>query len=403
MVSFPQELVETIIDAVHTSHGKKSLRACALASKALLVASQRCLFRSISLGKSPTQVSRNKIPKARNENLGRNDLLIAEVVNLFTSSPHLATYVRSLSISMMEINGVLILAHLTCLFAILPNVERLQFDAANRSWTSLPPTLTSSLSDFVRRPSLQSLALVGLKDLSSPLLLRWLLSVREVSFTNVAILRDTEAPLLILDEETAPTVHRLTLGWPNGPSLARFLLRPATITHLQQLCYVSLQVHLDGSLLGLHPLLLQCSQSLRHLELNFRGNHKAAVELPHLPALRALTLNCQVMRPYIPDSFILTIEHAPLWMPALEVLTLEIHPIAHHSQDVATRAWVVADEALARGLPRLHAVTIVSSVHNTEVPDAFPTFVSDVKSALPQARDAGLLTFIDELGRSDAH
>ncbi|KAJ7238356.1 hypothetical protein C8J57DRAFT_1373709 [Mycena rebaudengoi] len=279
MVSFPQELVETIIDAVHTSHGKKSLRACALASKALLVASQRCLFRSISLGKSPTQ---ERPPNCRGP----------------------------LSISMMEINGVLILAHLTCLFAILPNVERLQFDAANR---------------FI---------------LSLPLLRRWLLSVREVSFTNC---------------------NRLTLGWPNGPSLARFLLRPATITHLQQLCYVSLQVHLDGSLLGLHPLLLQCSH------------------------------------------FILTIEHAPLWMPALEVLTLEIHPIAHHSQDVATRAWFVADEALARGLPRLHAVTIVSSVHNTEVPDAFPTFVSDVKSALPQARDAGLLTFIDELGRSDAH
>ncbi|KAJ7282515.1 hypothetical protein C8J57DRAFT_1295594 [Mycena rebaudengoi] len=402
MVSLPQELVETIIDVVH---GKKSLRACALASKALLAPSQRCLFRSISLGKSPTQVSRNKIPKARNENLGRNDHLIAEAVNLFTSSPHLAKYVRSLSISlsMVQIDQALVFGSFNYLLHIFPYVERLQIDAANRSWASLPQPLTSCLSKFVQRPSLQSLALVGLKKLSSPLVLRWLLSVREVSFTNVTILRDTEAPLLILDEETAPTLHRLTLGWPNGPSLARFLLRPATIVHLQQLCDVSLQVRLDGFLIGLQTLLLQCAHSLRHLELNFRGNHKAAVELPHLPALRALTLNCQVMRPYIPDSFILAIEHAPLWMPTLEVLTLELHPIAHHSQDVATRAWVVADDALARGLPRLHAVTIVSSVHNTEVPDAFPTFVSDVKSALPQARDAGLLTFTDALGRSDAH
>ncbi|KAJ7264217.1 hypothetical protein C8J57DRAFT_413313 [Mycena rebaudengoi] len=262
MVNLPQELIETIVDDLHARHGKYSLSACALASRAFLVPSQRCLFRSISL---------KKMPRARTQRVGRSDSVLVGAVNIFTASPRLAPYVRNLSINIT--NLVAIHASLTSLLPLLPNVDEFQLDAARIAWTSLPPTLTSSLSDFFRQPSLRCLALVSLRDLSSSLVLRWISSFRMLSLTNVTILRDTGAPSITYDDKPAATAHldHLILGWPNGPTVTQFVLHPSTIVHLQQLRRLSLHMHSDGTVRGFEKLLLHCAQSLRELELNLRG------------------------------------------------------------------------------------------------------------------------------------
>ncbi|KAJ7244682.1 hypothetical protein C8J57DRAFT_1242673 [Mycena rebaudengoi] len=385
MVNLPQELIETIVDDLHAMHGKYSLPACALASRAFLVPSQRCLFRSISL---------KKIPRAGKQRVGRSDNVLVGAVNIFTASPRLAPYVRNLSINIT--NLVAIHASLTSLLPLLPNVEKFQLDAARIAWTSLPPTLASSLSDFFRQPSLRCLALVSLRDLSSSLVLRWISSFRMLSLTNVTILSDTGAPSIIYDDKPAATAHldHLILGWPNGPTVTQFVLHPSTIVHLQQLRRLSLQMHSDGTVRGFEKLLLHCAQSLRELELNLRKNHKVSVKLPHLPALRALTLTCQVPQPYIPDSLISAIENIPHWMPDLEALTLALHPASGHNRDLPSRPWAAADDALTQSLPHLHEVNIVSSAH---VRNMFSVLVSEVKTGLPRVWDADLLTFTDAL------
>ncbi|KAJ7281960.1 hypothetical protein C8J57DRAFT_1463973 [Mycena rebaudengoi] len=393
MAFLAQELIYAIIDEVELD---QTLRSCALVSTAFLVPSQRRLFRTISLSILTWKRIRGN--------------LFASALDVFTASPHLASYVRGLYIMITDMPALH--APLTSLLPLLCNVEQFGIDAVHKSWkeNTMPSTLKASLLNFLGRPSLQSLTLARIKEVPSTLIIYTLLNVRSVSFTDIGIIREDEFLPVRGDVAKMPTTSsdHLTLG-TFAPADVAFMLEQETIGHLHQLRRLDLNVYTDldhtdwfhaplqrySSLRGFEKLALQCSGTLQHLELNFSGT-LYPVKLPTLPALRFLHLNAHIQDAlHLPDALLLTIENIHVSMPCIELLVFELRSRLSDLYTDLIRAPVNLDKADDALMASLCKAEFRPSAFLA--PIDYSSFVLGVRNMLPRADTAGLLTFTDRL------
>ncbi|KAJ7134025.1 hypothetical protein C8R43DRAFT_1022216 [Mycena crocata] len=166
----PQELVEVIVDEVHD---ESSLKACALVSSCFLSASQRNLFRSLTLdtGRTP------------------------EWCNRLAESPHIALHISALAIQLdhLFIDGA---PGLEELLDKLDNVRRCTIrGSSTHTWKAMI-TVTQPLLKFIQRQIFSELHLLYILELPRSTLAFLLSSAARLSFYYVTV-----------DPQNTGTVH----------------------------------------------------------------------------------------------------------------------------------------------------------------------------------------------------
>ncbi|KAJ7463979.1 hypothetical protein FB451DRAFT_1561916 [Mycena latifolia] len=378
MVTLAQELVDTIIDQVaenltSRSTGQTILKSCSLVSRSFAAASQRHLFRSLTLTDSDAAV------------------IQARILGL---SPRIFSYVRELEVDLWVRTEYL--PGLISLFTLLIGVKRIRIShrSIHWQWALFPTNFRTALGTLLTLPTLQFVSLAGCGGVPSFIIHHALLSCEEVSLTDVYIcpedkpFQDAGSALGKSFPSTAP-LHHLALASPPEKSAAlhTLVLGDVIAPRVKHLRHLELHAPISGSLRGLDMIALKYSGSIQHLVLHFpRDGACDRIDIPHLPNLPILTLKVSSSKLAPVFSAIVSL---PERMPYIETVTIVIED----RYSIGLRHHPEIDRAL-KNLPRLRRVHF-----------SLPPIRCDVKSAywlqiqFPMAYGAGLLTRAER----DAH
>ncbi|KAF8206917.1 hypothetical protein K438DRAFT_1962566 [Mycena galopus ATCC 62051] len=276
--AIPFELVAAIVDEL--KHDRSSLTACSGVAAAFCAASQPHLFRVMWLHRENWQfytVEQQALHKGTKIPSGT----MKRVAALFSQSPHLAGYVRDLTIDLPDsADEDLPLAQV---LQAVPKLDRFVISSLDVRLGDLSRTLVSTILDVFARPSLESLHLLNIQDLPASAIFSVLSSMKALSlhhstFKDEETLEHVVAPPatshldhLILSA-TLPSTYELIFS-PYAPKLGN-------LTKL--LLDTSANMHVDR-------VLSSVAATLVHLDLNC-GALPFPFDLPSLPHLRFLTL-----------------------------------------------------------------------------------------------------------------
>ncbi|KAJ6474872.1 hypothetical protein C8R45DRAFT_1010788 [Mycena sanguinolenta] len=377
----PQELMDAIVTVISD---KETLLACSLTSTSLVNASQRRLFRSISLRDVPSY---------------------DRFAGLLAESPHLGQYVRSLS---LDIGGIP--AHWTPLESILSTttqVEQLVIDG-NRGevGTKSELRLIPSLIEFISLKPLRCVALMNLSDVPSAIVALVLKTCAEVCLLATG-------PIVPADDDSAPalpssTLWHLDIAHPVVSLQARiisFLIQPRQSGYLKSLTHLALAY--DNSA-PCTSLLAACAPTLEFLDINYR---KPFV-LPALPRLRHLELRIladQMASYFIAIPFVLrSLRASPHWAKLTVAFRERDGEHLFHWGE-SGRSFVTEWPALEKMFCERHAERLALGcsgdkhatsfeVHfslrvSRDEPARYAAFVADMQKKLPRSYAAGILTF----------
>lgn len=153
MNPLPVEILDRILENIY--HDKATLLSCALVEKAWVAPSQRGIFHVLVL--LPPDPDPYNPHHDQLEALSKNYVKTTEqLVGYIDANPRLASYVRSLSLAMFcNISQIVdweaVYTSTAMVIRRLSNVESLSFSCI--SWGSLSPSLTDSLMEMLRAPS----------------------------------------------------------------------------------------------------------------------------------------------------------------------------------------------------------------------------------------------------------
>ncbi|KAJ7084499.1 hypothetical protein C8R43DRAFT_1174902 [Mycena crocata] len=368
---------------------EESLGACALVCSSLLSASQRLIFRSVTIRYAD-------IPRA---------------VSLFTASPHLSAYVRDVQLE-FEVH---LSAHNSSLATILPTfyaLERLTIRGGIITWASLSRPLHSAIWQLFASASFHSLNVSHLHDIPA-YFIRAMSSVRNLGIYNIS---------LDLNEESAQTVQ--LHNRPFTPSTQRLILRTTIPNDVCPVLDLVLSEHRElGCLNNLQDLTVGINREirseslrlitatasvLRHLRLRCGAFH-VPLELPYLPALR--TLEIKVYLGYvgqIPLNLYAALAALPKTTPAIEVVELVFYRLDRSAWVYDSSLGLFAGNHdsstdLFAGyrdtLPSLRRVRCHLNLDSPSVP--YADFFSYVEQMFPSLQGTGILVFSHRLGEEN--
>ncbi|KAJ6585386.1 hypothetical protein B0H19DRAFT_1109458 [Mycena capillaripes] len=376
MIKLPPELIEAIIDEVSPQDSKDvvTLTACSLVARALLVPSQRHLFRSLTLNmKTLVQGSR-----------------------VFVDSPHIVSYIRDLHLVDAWFGTDSNREVLTLLFPLLDNLCRLAIWStfSDWEWNTLPVDFHAVLVGILSVPSLRFLGLARCTGIPSSIIRHALLTCKEVSLRDIGIFSEDEvfpyANQIVdgsglshcsLDYLAISYRQKLHLSIP----VYALLLGEEMTPHLTRLRHLELPLLQTGSLGDGVNLVRMSSSSLQHLVINSRGElFPSVTEFPKLLRLRSLTLKARSCKNWVPPGALTTIASLPTCTPNIEIINVFVDFALWNTPPTARPE---VDEAL-QNLPHLRR----ANFHITRRPGG-NDIESGTRQILPLANDAGLLAF----------
>ncbi|KAF7375331.1 hypothetical protein MSAN_00420000 [Mycena sanguinolenta] len=277
MPAIPFELIAAIVDELE--HDRASLKACSLVATPFCAPSQRHLFRAMWLHRENWQFY-TSAQKALHRGTKIPSGTIKRVSALFSKSPHLAVYVRDLTIDLPDSADEDI--PLAQVLQAVTKLERLVISGLVVRWDDLSRSLTSAILDVFVRPTLESLHLLNIQDLPSSAILSALSSMRVLSLHHPTL----------SDEETleqggpliASKIHHLTLSSVLLPTYELILsTRAPKLGNVRKLLLdTSANLHIDR-------ILTSVAATLVELDIKC-GVLPFALMLPSLTSLRFLTL-----------------------------------------------------------------------------------------------------------------
>ncbi|KAJ7653114.1 hypothetical protein DFH06DRAFT_1204746 [Mycena polygramma] len=316
---------------------------------------------------------------------------------LLAASPHLGKYIRFLALSIHQLPRDYEL--LKDILALLPEIERLSIEGHSVA----DITRNQSLVDLFARPTIRSLGLNRVVNVPSSLILRAFSSFEEVLLSSITLAKVEEGDATGGLPSLATIWNLGVLGeeMPEGKdeySLLFFLLHPARIGMLQNLRRLSVVMPPvpQRALAGFTSLLVACSRTLEHVELELEAS---PAYLPSLPALKSLELWFDVGFTNTPDALLSILADTIDTMSNLEVLTLAILDRPYDPQvrpqwtGRTPRMWADLDALWADSdLPVLREVHFSLRWFHSE-PQRYAEFVSFIQAHLPRTRKAGLIRF----------
>ncbi|KAJ7723663.1 hypothetical protein B0H16DRAFT_1598148 [Mycena metata] len=357
MSHLPPELIEAILEDVPES----SLPACSLTAMAFVVASQRRLFRRMTLSDLPAY---------------------ERVVRLLDASPHLAQYVRALSLVIGGIPKESTL--MKSIILPLTKLERLSIYGGQK----VPLPQNTWLIDVLQRTNIKHLALEDLLDVSSSLIAQAFSSCDGVLLSDIALSDNS------LDAFPAHGLGAITqfdvLEDPSHDILT-FVLDPKWVGSLRRLRRLSLTIRgLCKSFRVPAPkeLLVACSLTLEHLTIRFST---PPGQLPMLPALRILEI--RLHSSLIKNaSVLLAISDSIRSSPHLEVLILSLEEHRRGLDPWPERgllAWAALDSAFVNP-DNTHLREIHFCLRWVEA-KKFTEFVAFIQANFPRTFEAGMM------------
>ncbi|KAJ7312261.1 hypothetical protein DFH08DRAFT_897202 [Mycena albidolilacea] len=226
MHGLPPELMDAVIEQMDIAD-EESLRSCSLVCRSLVYLAQRRLFRSLKLYTDPSYRRHPPWPVK-----GSKSTTFTRFHSVFKSSPHLAQYVRDLTIHLhWKVDDGLI-------GNVLPplcQIERLSIQGFCSFWSWDPtPTPTSPCWDLIQLPTLRLLRLSITKGLPPVLLSYATATFLQFIIENITIddnFQTNGAPSFLAGETRAgrssPMDHLIILSLSNG-AVCGFLLRDDT-------------------------------------------------------------------------------------------------------------------------------------------------------------------------------
>ncbi|KAJ7142407.1 hypothetical protein C8R44DRAFT_846451 [Mycena epipterygia] len=223
-------------------------------------------------------------PQALHQRAGTPSGAIEKISALLTESPHLASYVRDLTIDLPD-SAAEDMALQRVLKAV-PNLERFVISGLSMRWDALSPGLAAIILDVLAQPVLDHLHLLSMRDVPAHAILSALSTMRVLSIHHTSF-NEAEPPAI----SRPPTTPRLEhLIFATGlPSTYEFILSP----YAPRLTNVKKLFLLDDMVCRLHAerLLSSIGGTLECLELDYGIlSRSSMLNLPHLPNLRSLTL-----------------------------------------------------------------------------------------------------------------
>ncbi|KAJ7500616.1 hypothetical protein B0H11DRAFT_785703 [Mycena galericulata] len=309
MTCIPHELVAAIVDELEDDHA--SLKACSVVATAFCSPSQRHLFRSMWLHRgnwkhyTPAQQTLHKGTLAPSGT-------IEGVHSLLLESPHLASYVRDLSIDLPESTNEEV--SLELVLRVVSNLDRLVISGMTVRWDELTIALASTILDVLTRPTLSSLHLLNIRNFPVTTIHRVLSSMKVLSIHHTTLASEEEeddtprntVPL------TGSCLEELILS-TSLPSTFAAILSPDA-PHLTRVRKLSL--YLGAGYLA-DRLLMSLVRTLLHLELvcgapEFPLDSHTLSVVESFTNLRSLKLRifCGLRR-RLPDGFAQTLASLP--------------------------------------------------------------------------------------------
>ncbi|KAJ7610638.1 hypothetical protein DFH06DRAFT_1245903 [Mycena polygramma] len=381
----PQELVDAIIEEVCDD---QTLQNCSLVAKAFVVPSQRSLFRSLYL------YTRVNLAHHASSTCGH-------ACTLFDASPHLAAYVRRLTLCLgraedyTAVERILQIANVVTQLAIHGSSDSFR-------WDYMSPSLISSILHAVQFPTLRILQLKRIIGVPSSLMFYAASAFCVFSVERVEIAQETQVYGLSsifpqqgstlprrLEELVIPAAYR-------SDAICTFVLDLNTQNSLDHLRRVVWRIY--GTPCARWSRLLQEATflgSLECLELWFTLQFPR-LELPPFPTLRTLELKCRMANPYIPATIKYILASLPTTAPNLESLIMSLRISARGPPPFST-VWSQDVSPLApfdtvhygQQLPRMRGV--YCCLKNT-ARDLHSTFGTYMRKKFPGPQEMCILT-----------
>ncbi|KAJ7613205.1 hypothetical protein FB45DRAFT_939141 [Roridomyces roridus] len=298
MTSIPHELVASIVDELQ--HDRGSLKSCSTVSSSFCPPSQRHLFRSMWLHRenwkhyTPTQralQAGNSVPSGT----------IKGAFNLLSESPHLAAYVRDLTVDLPDSADED--APLEHILRTAANLERFVVFGLAARWMEIPPVLESALLDVFARPTLNGLHFLHLHGIPTRVIHRALTSLKVLSFYNTSAAPDQyDEPA---SQASPASVEELILC--RNMSTTHMRIVSANAPPLAQLRRLFLWSGVDNLA---NRLLTLSAETLEHIEIDC-GALESPLNLPALISVKKiqtvkLHISCGLAR-WLPPGFARTI------------------------------------------------------------------------------------------------
>ncbi|KAJ7112066.1 hypothetical protein C8R43DRAFT_1242858 [Mycena crocata] len=276
MAKIPPELIDGVISQVHDL---SSLKTCSLAGSVLRHSSQRILFRSFTLGNAYPKSTRN----------------YAAACTLLAESPHIASYVLRLNISLNL--SFLDLGNITKALTSFTNVHHCFVDGNGRSnYDIFPARLASTLLEFFTRQPLRHLEF---RRLSAIPPLVFFGAAPSLEFYDVSIGNDMRSALPAIKIPLEQLVLEIASG-----DVYNLFAQPQCKPHTAALRRLSI----DPQYGNCGALVSAAAQTLEQIYFSCAAHIPellATIPLPPLPALR--TVEFLFMFPSHPISCLLDI------------------------------------------------------------------------------------------------
>ncbi|KAJ7654292.1 hypothetical protein B0H17DRAFT_1214387 [Mycena rosella] len=310
MATVPHELIAAIVDELEDD--RESLKACSMVATAFCPPSQRHLFRSMWLHRANWQFY-TVAQQAPHRGTSIPSGTIRRVSSLLSESPHLAIYVRDLTIDLPDSADEDV--PLEQILQAVLNLERFVISGLFVRWGDLPLPLASAILDIFARPALERLHLLNMQGVPAPAVLRVLSFVRVLSIDHTTFAEEDEGSSESAWPLSAPRLHHLILSTSIPPTYALMLSpRAPRLTHLKKVLLrvdISARPHAER-------LLSSIADTLEELELDC-GDLSSPLHLPNLPNLRSLTLRIfRGLARHLPNGFAQTLSA----LPRIAALTL---------------------------------------------------------------------------------
>ncbi|KAJ7162429.1 hypothetical protein C8R46DRAFT_1353357 [Mycena filopes] len=250
------------------------------------------------------------------------DMTLLRAVPLFSDSPHLAHYVRSLTLKLGIDSGLPEQDLAGQLLDALSGVQNFVFNASRTKWDLLDAQFTTRLLHFVAAPQMTHLNLIGVFAVPHSVFTTLLCAAPVLSLHSVTLPENTVDALPPSSTHVC-RLENVRLMFRSSISLCRFLTRSPMLRNLRKLTMQNFHYH--------YTFLAQVSPTLEqlHIKCTHRYGEATPANLSPLPSLRILSFEMPVGDEFGSTARALHLPPLPPSMPArasLPTLRLPLLP-----------------------------------------------------------------------------
>ncbi|KAF8144309.1 hypothetical protein K438DRAFT_1874276 [Mycena galopus ATCC 62051] len=394
MICLPPELVETVVSLVYDS---ETLKACSLVCTALVAPAQRIIFQSLRLACN---------------GMGNCTVSFQRAHAALQASPHIFSYIRSLTIYFHRDLGTTEQVLLRPILSVVSNIRALVIAGPppfSFLYNRFPLPLLADFLAVLQLPNLNRVCLLNIRDMPPSFLSLVMVSSRVVLLQRIGLLgTNLDGPNPVL-EDGALTARPERLGI-RGKAIPESMYTAINLILDSKAAYLERVHTLEVPMVPDEPapadrIIAAVATTVQHLAIDYgdcyHPRFNDGLHFPRLPALRSIVLTLRLGQvPQLPEDLYSTVTSFPHVMPNLEHITLVFVMYIWEQQMPWQDGRVFA--LFARGrrewhtqLPQLRRLDCSLDLDYPDSPATdvlFDEFVVHMEERFPALQNTGILT-----------